>query len=72
MNSLQIIGASFLLLLLSLALSGHTQTVTINIGTADQMIDGFGGHTEICAENLMEPNADLFFSPTAGVGSEAL
>jgi hypothetical protein len=36
------------------------------------MIGGFGGHTEICAENLMGPNADLFFSPTAGVGSEAL
>jgi O-glycosyl hydrolase len=71
-NSLQIIRASFLLLLISLALSGQTQAVTINAGTADQMIDGFGGQTKICAENLMGPNADLFFSPTAGVGCEAL
>lgn len=72
MNSLQIIKASFLLLLISLALSGQTQTVTINAGTADQMIDGFGGQTKICAENLMGPNADLIFSPTAEIGSEAL
>jgi hypothetical protein len=64
--------ASFLLLLLSLALSGRAQTVTINAGTIDQKIDGFGGQTEIYGEHLTGSNADLFFYPTAQIGTEAL
>jgi hypothetical protein len=44
------------MLLLSLALSGHIQTAAFNAGTANQIITG----------------SDLIFSPTNGIGSEAL
>lgn len=72
MNSLQIISTSFLLLLISLALSGHTQTLTINAGTAHQMIGEFGGQTKMNFENISGSNADLIFSLTQGIGSVAL
>jgi hypothetical protein len=72
MNSLQIINTSFLLVLISLALSGHTQTLTINAGTAHQMIGRFGGQSKIYFENISGSNADLIFSPTAKIGKEAL
>lgn len=53
---------------LALPSAGLAQTATINAGTVYQTMDGFGGQTWIYADNLSGSNADLFFSPTVGIG----
>ncbi|MGO9516625.1 MAG: hypothetical protein ACLPND_06235 [Candidatus Korobacteraceae bacterium] len=68
MNSLQIIRASFLFLLLSLAFSGHAQTATINAGTTYQTISGWGASTGFNEQNtnMTAAQADCFFSTNNG------
>ena len=68
MNLLRIIRASFLFLLLSLALRGSSQTAAINAGTTYQTISGWGASTGVSEENpnLTAAQADCFFSTTNG------
>jgi O-glycosyl hydrolase len=55
---------------LVLPLRGLAQTAAINAANVHQTMDGFGGQTWQYADNLTGSNADLFFSPTAGIGLE--
>src|SRR5712692_7064279 len=58
---------------------GQAQTVTVNWTEVYQQIDGFGAGDAFCpssagynACNLTNAQADLFFSPTSGVGLSIL
>jgi O-glycosyl hydrolase len=48
--------------------TGVAQTATVNAANVHQTMDGFGGQTWLYADSLTGSNADLFFSPTAGIG----
>ena len=58
------------LALLSFPLSAQAQapTATINLTDVHQQIDGFGAAAAWTAPNMTDAQADLFFSPTAGIG----
>jgi glucuronoarabinoxylan endo-1,4-beta-xylanase len=60
------------LVLLSSPLAAQAQTVTptatINWTDVHQTMDGFGSQTWLFANSIPDATADLFFSPTAGIG----
>jgi glucuronoarabinoxylan endo-1,4-beta-xylanase len=60
-------GLWFLTLLL-LPLATFGQSATINWTNVHQQMDGFGGQTWNSADNLTSAEADMYFSPTAGIG----
>jgi glucuronoarabinoxylan endo-1,4-beta-xylanase len=62
--------ALFVLLSYSLAAQAQTGTPTATINWTDiqQTMDGFGGMTSFFGETITDANADLFFSPTNGIG----
>ena len=59
-----------LLLVLTIPLVGYAQTSTVTWTNVHQTMDGFGGQTYGSANNLTSGQADMFFSPTAGIGLE--
>ena len=60
----------FVLMFFLAASSVGAQTATINWTNVHQYMDGFGGQTWQSADNLTSGQADLFFSPSAGIGLE--
>jgi len=53
-----------------LAIPLAAQTVTVNWNTTYQTMAGWGGQTWISANSVTDSQADLLFSPTAGIGLE--
>jgi glucuronoarabinoxylan endo-1,4-beta-xylanase len=60
------------LLLVLLGVPASAQTLTVNFGTVAQTIDGFGASNRDDPAPLTEAQADLFFSPTNGIGLSLL
>ena len=62
--------AWLVLLSFSLTAQGQTGTPTATVNWIDvhQTMDGFGGQTWVYADSLTDAHADLFFSPSAGIG----
>jgi glucuronoarabinoxylan endo-1,4-beta-xylanase len=71
MKSPKTILAGFLLLLFC-ARHSPAQTATINWNNAHQVIDGFGASDAFELAPLTSAQADLFFSPTTGIGLSLL
>lgn len=68
-----------LIVLMACASVGHAQTASITWGTTYQTIDGFGAWDAFCVNmggyntcGLTSTQADLFFSPTNGIGLSLL
>jgi glucuronoarabinoxylan endo-1,4-beta-xylanase len=59
-----------LIILLSLTTVAKAQTATVTWTNTHQTMDGFGAQTWLCCNSLSAANADMFFSPTAGIGLE--
>src|SRR5580692_11688361 len=62
-----------LFLIAILALTGSMafgQAATVTWTNTHQTMDGFGGMTLTYGTSLTSSQADLFFSPTAGIGLE--
>jgi glucuronoarabinoxylan endo-1,4-beta-xylanase len=64
-----VIGFFFMLLCIP---SGKAQTVTVNWNKVYQVIDGFGASDAFEVAPLTSAQAELFFSPTAGIGLSLL
>ncbi|HXM94124.1 MAG TPA: glycoside hydrolase [Candidatus Dormibacteraeota bacterium] len=60
--------ARLALLSFPLAAQAQTPTATINWIDVRQQIDGFGAAAAWTAPSMTDAQADLFFSPTAGIG----
>jgi len=58
------------LVLILLAVPTGAQTVTVNWNTTYQTMAGWGGQTWISANSITDSQADMLFSPTAGIGLE--
>ena len=56
--------------LILLAVPTAAQTVTVNWNTTYQTMAGWGGQTWISANSVTDLQADMLFSPTAGIGLE--
>lgn len=56
--------------LLCFASAAHAQTATVTWGSIHQAMDGWGGQTVGPSLSLNSTQADLLFSPTAGIGLE--
>jgi glucuronoarabinoxylan endo-1,4-beta-xylanase len=64
-----LIKASIILSLICIISSAlFAQSATVNWVTTYQTMDGFGGQTWVYADSLKSSQADLFFSPSAGIG----
>lgn len=59
-----------LFLICTITPSVFAQSATVTWTRTYQTMDGFGGHTWDAAYNLTDAQADMFFSPTAGIGLE--
>jgi glucuronoarabinoxylan endo-1,4-beta-xylanase len=60
----------FWFLTLIFAPSVFAQSATVTWTTTYQTMDGFGGQTWVYADSLNGSQADMFFSPSAGIGLE--
>jgi glucuronoarabinoxylan endo-1,4-beta-xylanase len=58
------------LVLIFWAAPAAAQSVTINWSQTHQTMDGWGGQTWMSANSLSDSEADMLFSPTAGIGLE--
>jgi glucuronoarabinoxylan endo-1,4-beta-xylanase len=71
-RTLVVLKTNAWLVLLSFSLAAQAQTgpptATVNWTDVHQTMDGFGGQTWNYANTLTSAQADLFFSPTAGIG----
>jgi glucuronoarabinoxylan endo-1,4-beta-xylanase len=57
-----------LLLALPVYQKAQAQTATVTWTTTHQTIDGFGGQTWVYADSLTTAQAQVFFSPSSGIG----